>query len=497
MTGDFSRDTFERRKHFLRVLMQQGRVLLDADWNEQMAIVLHYLQSLAKDVIGPHGGPAGNFEISIFDETNARDLNIKNGHYFVDGILCENENDVLYTQQPDWPGAAKLTTKDKTYLVFLDVWERHLTALEDWQIGNRASIRERALGGSDTATRAKVVWQVKATDKKIKDDKDNDIPTTKSNVELHWGKWVESWQPENRGQIKARAVQASDNNEICITATEKRFRGPENQLYRIEIHSKGPAWDGKLESKAAAATFKWSRDNGTAVFPIEEIKTINEDNEDRTLVTLTHLGSDDRSGLTAGENGDWVEILDDHYILKDGPESTQKTQPLLKVIDVDRMNLQVKLAGKVSPEIGNNPDHHPLLRRWDHKKGKSENGWPELDETRGALILAERKTDPNKPDEGWFNVEDGVQIRFEPAASGDSHEYRRGDFWLIPARTATGDVEWPLKKDNQTNKFVPEPLPPHGVEHHFAPLAIVFPKPNEPDKPPIESCRKKITPVAS
>ena len=66
MRGDFSRETFDRVKHFSRVLQQQGRVQLDADWNEQTAIVLHYLRTLAADLIGPFAGPAGEgfgFEI--------------------------------------------------------------------------------------------------------------------------------------------------------------------------------------------------------------------------------------------------------------------------------------------------------------------------------------------------------------------------------------------------------------------------------------------------
>ena len=50
--GDFTRDTFWRANHFCQVLMQQGRVQLDADWNEQSAILLHFLRSLARDVIG-------------------------------------------------------------------------------------------------------------------------------------------------------------------------------------------------------------------------------------------------------------------------------------------------------------------------------------------------------------------------------------------------------------------------------------------------------------
>ena len=57
MKGDFSRDTFDPTKGFSRVLMQQGRVQLDADWNEQAAILLHYLRTLAADLIGPCAGP--------------------------------------------------------------------------------------------------------------------------------------------------------------------------------------------------------------------------------------------------------------------------------------------------------------------------------------------------------------------------------------------------------------------------------------------------------
>ena len=41
MKGDFSRQTFDPKKHYSAVLMQQGRVQLDADWNEQHAIDRH------------------------------------------------------------------------------------------------------------------------------------------------------------------------------------------------------------------------------------------------------------------------------------------------------------------------------------------------------------------------------------------------------------------------------------------------------------------------
>lgn len=65
----------------------------------------------------------------------------------------------------------------------------------------------------------------------------------------------------------------------------------------------------------------------------------------------------------------------------------------------------------------------------------------------------------------WIDLEDGIQVWFEP----ESTFFRTGDYWLIPARVATGNVEWPLENDGQT----PKALPPRGIGHHSAPLAIL------------------------
>ena len=46
---------------------------------------------------------------------------------------------------------------------------------------------------------------------------------------------------------------------------------------------------------------------------------------------------------------------------------------------------------------------------------------------------------PRRP-EGWLALEDGVEIQF---VDPQNSVYRTGDYWLIPARVATGDVEWP------------------------------------------------------
>jgi Family of unknown function (DUF6519) len=57
MMGDISRKTFDPQKHYSGVLQQQGRVQVDADWNEQLAIQHHRTETESRDVIGQCGVP--------------------------------------------------------------------------------------------------------------------------------------------------------------------------------------------------------------------------------------------------------------------------------------------------------------------------------------------------------------------------------------------------------------------------------------------------------
>lgn len=356
---------------------------------------------------------------------------------------------ITYFTQPYYPldldkGKDKLPAG--SLLVYLDVWERHLTYIEvESADGSVISIREVALGGPDTATRAQVVWQVKATNK-MSDE--NNIPdalddqTWRNWVEGQWSEWIKKWQPTNRGQLKAKGKEdGKKDTDPCITSPEASYRGAENQLYRVEIHRSGTAWNGE-ESSATAATFEWSRDNGSVTFPIRRLTT--DSDSKTTTIALEHLGRDDRYGLV---EGNWVEIQDDDSALRN------LAKPLLRVIAIDRTTMTVTLSGLADSSTGQDPAKHPLLRRWDHKAGnKIQADVPKLAED-GTLFIEEGK---------WLTLEDGVQIYFEPGAT-----YRTGDYWLIPARVATGDVEWPGPVGD------PEAQAPHGIEHHYAPLAII------------------------
>src|SRR6266853_3252697 len=94
LKGDFTRDTYHHHKHFSRVFQQQGRVQLDADWNEQAAILLDFLRILGADVTAGFASVDGGFVLQPLVPAGGNapaDFVIAPGHCYIDGILCVTE----------------------------------------------------------------------------------------------------------------------------------------------------------------------------------------------------------------------------------------------------------------------------------------------------------------------------------------------------------------------------------------------------------------------
>src|ERR1041384_4141449 len=103
MPGDYSRRLFRPNKHYSGVLMQQGRVHLDAAWNEQLDLQLYRPGTEGMEVIGGGGGPRKNGGFLIGAGSGGQDLTISAGRIYVDGLLCELEGQSTYTTQPYLP----------------------------------------------------------------------------------------------------------------------------------------------------------------------------------------------------------------------------------------------------------------------------------------------------------------------------------------------------------------------------------------------------------
>jgi hypothetical protein len=448
MHVDISRPTFDATKHFAALLHQQGRLPLDADLNEQAAILLHQLRTMMADLVGPAAMPndAAGFQITPVKKNNkVVDVTISAGRAYVNGILVENEVEVNYTTQPDAyldpENPADAVPDNAPFAVYLRVWQRLITALQD------PAIREIALGdpGPDTAARAKVIWQVAL----LPLSADGADPAKQFNDALT------QFNP-GPGLLAAQARRPLDfDKDPCHTPPEAKFRGPENQLYRIEVHSGGPAWNPNAQpanNNPSGATFKWSRENGSVALPIRSIKG--------TKVFLASLGRDGKLGL---EVGDWVEISDDAAAsrIADDRKLTEAkwARPLRQIASIDYEGRSVTLSDAIPDATGSQPALHPILRRWDHTSPTTYDSDRLNVETDGALPLIEGK---------WITLEDGVQIQFKsPQQGGPAGTYRSGNYWMIPARTVTGDVEWPQGPNGPLFK------PPRGVHYHYALLGSV------------------------
>ncbi len=388
MKGDFTRISFDREKQFSSVRMQQGRVQLDADWNESEDIWLYRTRTEAEDTLGGAAVPidAPGFGITF----SGGQFRIGAGRIYVDGILLENDTEDLYTAQPDFPGQT-LPAGNKLFF-FLDVYERHITGVED------TDLLDVALNGLDTATRLRVMGRVWAV-------------ALPNNVNTCAQAFARVPGP-SAARLRARA-KTLDVTEACTVRPGSQYRRLENQLYRVEVHT-----GGTLNQ----ARFKWSRDNGSILSSATIV--------DGRTVQVAQPGRDQMLSFSGGQ---WIEITDTARDLR------LESGEFFKVIRVEDDRLILDPNG---PAVNaGNYSAGVKVRRWD---------------SAGAVAFG------NLDPDGYMALEDGVQVMI----SGS--DFRVGDYWLIPARTATGDVIWP------ETGGIPDDEAPHGIIHHFAPLAVAL-----------------------
>ena len=424
MPGDYTRLTFDPRRDRAMVLEQQGRVHLDADWNELVAILERRLRVETYDFAGPAVVPAAEPE-SFRIVYSGGQLGIVRGRIYVDGLLAENHGYGQVDFEPVWgESVGSLVTRlDKQpylgsaedakqlleelkrgrNLVYLDVWQREQTAVED------SSMLEPALG-VDTCTRVQTVWQVRFLEL---DDQgltcDSDWST--------YAPWVALTAP-SAGRLTSWADKAVAPADPCAVAPVAGYRGTENRLYRVEVHDGGVAGE---------ATVKWSRDNGAVATPIVGPIT---DPTSKPVVPVQRIGRDD---VLRFAPTDWVELLDDSYELDGLPGL------IAQVDSVEVSNGTITLTAPLGGTI--DLTRNPRVRRWDQTAGLTSGVIP---------ITAFPQT---------IALEDGVNVKLELAdPAGTLHT---GDWWVFAARAATATVE---ELDAQ---------PPRGIRHHFARLAIV------------------------
>ncbi|MGE5806939.1 MAG: DUF6519 domain-containing protein, partial [Ignavibacteria bacterium] len=187
-SGDISRIAFNPHKHYTSVRMQQGRVTIDDDWNENERIENEDKRKVRIDIIGAFGSPDQGFKIINLNQTSYN-FDIQAGNFYIGGLRLEMESDEKFRGQSDW-----LQQSDKKYpiptlnddeerfdLVYLEAWQQPVSAVED------SELFEVALGGPDTSTRIRNMRRVM-----IKED------IKSGNCGTAWQNFIDDWEQDKK-----------------------------------------------------------------------------------------------------------------------------------------------------------------------------------------------------------------------------------------------------------------------------------------------------------
>lgn len=480
MSFDKSRFTFNPRNDYYGVVMQQGRVQLDSDWNEWLAELSRRIQAGTLDILGSAVYPATTpyaFLIKASSVGGTNVLTIGPGRMYVDGLLTENHGDptaaqwdpalaemsdtpqpppatetgaIDYTQQPYMPVGTKLPPGNGPFLAYLDVWIRPVTYLIDPDLVDKAV-------GVDTTGRLQTAWQVKLMD-------------LSNSPGATCGSAISGWPPPASAGLLTTGTAPSAPSGPCCLTVGTAYTGQENQFYRVEIHQQGVAETSAVPPTSLAAgiaTFKWSHDNASVMTGVTSIANVtNSAGNPASQLAVLSLGRDQVLGFAPGN---WIEILDDNVEFSGQPGELHQ---------IDTIDFSARTITLVTPLSGfpaGNTDLkvHTRIRRWDQSgKVYEQDGttvWWDVDAHGGDI--------PVPPPGTSLILESGITVTFSVSSSGGS--FLTGDFWTFYARTADGSVE---KLDG---------VPPRGIHHHYARLAIVtFPN-------SAQDCRTEWPPTTS
>ncbi len=438
MRGDFSRLRFDRTKNYVSVLQQQGRVALDADANEQRAIDDYLRDTETRDFVGRWGGPKFDIGFHITVENGA--IYISRGRYYVEGLVCENPDPLPYSKQPFLinPAPDDRTLLDnlrqgsiKVVQLYLEAWRRLVTSLDD------SCLLEPALGQADTTARLQTVWRVVAEVPAV-----DSTASSANRIELRRSccrNMTHLRRPTTTGKMNVLPILSSDDCS-CQPTPAAGYRGLENQLYRVEIHESGDE---------NAATFKWSRENGSVAVAINGVSG--------SQVNVESLGFDANLGFAVGQ---WVEITDDSYEFGQDPNQSGSLYQIQSIAQ-DRTSVTMSQPVTYIMDIS----RHPRMRRWD-----------QFGSSAAATGVALSVGSP-------VDIENGIQVEFTPG------HYQSGDYWLIPARTAIGELEWP---PCDSDGLPYQPAQP--IKIYRAPLACID-FDTERKQIVVHDCRRRFPPL--
>ncbi len=373
MKGDFSRWDAINKQNLNGVLHQQGKVLLDRDWNDQTQLTLNWQDSTAQQIIGANVAAISSQQPNAFKVTHAQveegkvKLEIYPGEGWVNGLAVTLLGESIVTRTATYlePPIIRNGIRDA---VILEVWREELNG---FQMPNL--LIEPALGGPDTTER--VLTSMRFRLLRLADDQDchNIIDKLKDDL-------------NQKGKLKVSLQETTETGGDCPVVEGGGYTGFEHHLYRIEI--------AKVNDDVPPS-FKWSQFNGGLVGRGNWIE-----DESNKIVTVT---ANNQAIKMSGLTDFYMEVVE-----------WDEEQGFWRVtygaeVTLNGDDLTVSNEYYVEPGF---PSEKVFFRLWN---GIS------------AIANFPKATEPTEPNE----LRDGIRLEFD---NPDTTYYRSGDYWTFKVR---------------------------------------------------------------
>lgn len=419
MPSDRARPTYDERQQYRAVVQQQGRVNLEADWNEGFHIVSEEQRKEALDFVGPVGTPDDGYAIGFAGASGLDfDFTVQPGTMYVGGLRVElppraDGNITLYSNQPDWLNP-DMPENPANEFIILALLEQEVSSAED------SALKDVALGGVDTTERRRLVQRVV----RMASQADNCEAALAEAIAFWAGNGfafdAETMQLEPVARLQVGFVDDGEPPDPCKPTAQGGYLGAENQLLRVQI--------------SAEDRFAWGFDNASFLYRI----TVDPDDD-----TLVHLLSRPVDEFHEPRVGQVVEILRPAFELSNGElvaESAGAFMALTQAYNPDGQSLVLPSPVSMAySESDGTTQTYPylFLRVWEEEVAFTTGTAEDLGAT-------------------------GVQVTL--SASGDL--YAPGTAWTFAVRPSTPVALYP-------QRYLDAPQPPEESRMWICPLAVI------------------------
>jgi Family of unknown function (DUF6519) len=432
MGSDRARVSYNPDQLYRSLVMQQGRVTLEADWNEAQTLTDEEIRSQALDFVGPSGTPDDGYNVvpAHGGDIPPYDFFIRSGTMYVGGVRAELPEPVQYSMQSDWLDSGgdpywvdvhSIAEKPPNYeFVYAFLREQEIGAVED------PDLKDIALGGPDTAQRTRLIQHFVRVA-----SPSGDCASGLAAAEAQWANYGLEFDPDTMRLASGASLlvgftgQTTTSN--CEPQAQGGYIGPDNQLIRVQLSGR--------DKTTGRPKLLWGLDDASFLYRIDV-----DPNNPQQLNFQSPPVDQSRQPVS----GQAVEILRSAAELSNGASVAaasgfvvtldQSYQPDTQSIELpDSVSLPSEyLTGNQSPPAA------LYLRVWQQEMIVPPNTAIALANTGLSITI---QTEINRP-------------------------FHLGDFWLFAVRPATPQTVYPERYQNTFQ-------PPDGPLMWACPLGVI------------------------